>query len=201
MRNAVEAALKARSWAANAHLRAQVLYYLAENFTAREAEAVALLTTASGQSQDEARAEVAQTIERTFLFAGLADKLDGKVHATKPRHLCLSLNEPLGVVGVIGPDDAPLLGLVSMVLPLIAAGNAVIAILAGGRAAGGAALSTAGYVRRSGRRHQPADRKPRPAGRALADHDAVDAVWVCRTPALQARVETLSAGNLKQTWE
>lgn len=201
IRNALEAALKAKSWAANAHLRAQVLYYLAENFAARAEEAAGLLARMTGAKPQAAAAEVRAAIDKIFLFAGLADKLDGAVQAVKPRHLCLSTHEPLGVVGVIAPDDAPLLGLISLLMPLVAAGNAVVAVPSP-RLGPLVALI-----------YQLLDTSDMPAGvinlvtgdatalaPTLAEHDALDGLWAVTAPDLQRQIETKGADNLKQIW-
>ena len=86
IRNAVEAAAKAASWgAATAHNRAQILYYIAENLSARAAEFEARLRAMTGASAKDAAEEVATSIRRTFFYAGFADKHDGAVHSTKSR--------------------------------------------------------------------------------------------------------------------
>jgi aldehyde dehydrogenase (NAD+) len=200
IRNAVEAALKAGGWAANAHGRAQVLFYLAENLAARAGD----LTTAlvqMGATPGEATQELRKTQERIFYYAGMADKDDGRTHAAKPRHLTLSVPEPLGVVGVAAPDEAPLLALMSLILPLIAVGNTVVAVPSPAHALIMQPL------------YQLFDTSDLPGGvvnlvagdrdalaGVLAEHDAVDALWYHGSAEGAARVETLSAGNLKQVW-
>ncbi|RCS21924.1 aldehyde dehydrogenase family protein [Phyllobacterium salinisoli] len=201
VRDAVEAALKAKAWAANAHGRAQVVYFIAENISVRADELAAQIRAMTGVSKEQAEGEVRQTIERCFYYAGLADKDDGAVHATKPRHLTLSLKEPLGVVGVLAPDEAPLLGLMSLVLPLIATGNRVVAVPSGAHALIAQPL------------FQVFDTSDLPGGVVnlitgerdvlaitLAEHDAVDGIWYHGGKEGAARVEALSAGNLKQVW-
>ena len=126
VRNAVEAAAKAGGWgAATAHNRAQVLYYLAENLSAAQ-EFAERLSAQTGASAREARAEVETAVRRAFYYAGFADKFDGAVHATKTRFVTLAMNEPWGVMGIVCPDEAPLIGFVSLVLPAIAMGNSVV---------------------------------------------------------------------------
>lgn len=201
VRNAVEAALKASSWAANPHGRAQVIYFIAENISARADELSAQLQTLTGVSKSQAEREVRQTIERCFYYAGLADKDDGAIHATKPRHLTLSLKEPVGVMGVLAPDEAPLLGLMSMILPLIATGNRVVAVPSGAHALIAQPL------------FQVFDTSDLPGGvvnlvtgerdvlaKTLGEHAAVDGIWYYGTAEGAAAVETMSAGNLKQVW-
>src|SRR5205807_2198640 len=109
IRNAVEAARKASGWSkATAHNRAQVLYYLGENLAQRQKEIAARLARVVGEEQ--ARAEVALSIERIFFYAAYADKFDGAVHSPPIRNVSIAMNEPVGTVGIICPREAPLLG-------------------------------------------------------------------------------------------
>ena len=127
IRNAVEAAGKAEAWAkATAHNRAQVLYYCAENLAQRRGEIVQRLAGAVGEKQ--ATAEVDLGIERIFSYAAWADKFDGAVHNPPFRNVAIAMHEAIGTVGVICPAEAPLLGFLSLVMPLLAAGNTLIAV-------------------------------------------------------------------------
>ncbi len=129
IRNAVEAATKAGSWgAATAHNRAQVLYYLGENLDARRADFVARLMESTGVNEKKAEEEFETALRRIFYYAAQADKFDGAVHSTKSRHVTLAMNEPWGVMGIVCPDEAPLLSLVSLVLPAIAMGNRTVVV-------------------------------------------------------------------------
>jgi aldehyde dehydrogenase (NAD+) len=192
VRNAVEAAGKAGGWGGiTAHNRAQVLYFLAENLSQRGAEFAALTS----------EAEVEATIRRAFWYAAQADKFDGRVAATKSSHLTLTLNEPLGTIGLIAPDEAPLLGLMSLVLPAIAMGNRVVATASQSRPLIAARL------------YQVLETSDLPAGvvnlltgardtlaKVLAEHDDVAALWYCGSAEGAAMVEVASAGNLKPIW-
>ena len=110
IRNAVAAARAAESWSkATAHNRAQILYYIAENLSARADEFAKRIKAMTGASQ--AKREVEAAISRLFSYGAWADKYDGSVHAPPLRGVALAMNEPLGVAGVICPDEAPLLGL------------------------------------------------------------------------------------------
>src|SRR5579863_9348303 len=127
IRNAVEAAHKAESWAkTTAHNRAQVLYYIAENLSQRREEIAARLSGIVDRKQ--ADAEVNLAIERTFSYAAWADKFDGAIHNPPFRNIAIAMNEPIGTVGIVCPAEAPLLGLLSLILPAIAVGNTVVAI-------------------------------------------------------------------------
>lgn len=199
IRNAVEAAAKAGGWSsATAHNRAQVVYYIAENLSARADEFVARLRS-MGQGAAAARAEVDQSLARIFWYAAQADKHDGRVHATKSRHVTLAMNEPWGVMGVICPDEAPLLGFVSLVMPAIAMGNRVIAVPSPHQPLAATDL------------YQVFDTSDVPGGvvnivtgerdelaKTLAEHDDVAALWYFG-PGVKM-VEAASAGNLKATW-
>ena len=202
VRNAVEAAAKASGWgAATAHNRAQVLYYLAENLSARAEEFAKRLRAMTGASARAAEAEVEGAIRRAFFYAGFADKFDGAVHATRTRFVTIAMNEPWGVMGVICPDEVPLLGFVSLVMPAIAMGNCVIAV----PSAVHALMATDLY--------SVLDTSDMPGGvvnivtgdanalaATLAEHEGVDALWYVGDAAGAAKVEALSAGNLKATW-
>ena len=115
------------SWAkATAHNRAQVLYYCAENWRSAAKKSSVDLAEAVGEKQ--AAAEVDLGIERIFSYAAWADKFDGAVHNPPFRNIAIAMNEPIGTVGVICPTEAPLLGFLSLVMPLLAMGNTVIAV-------------------------------------------------------------------------
>jgi aldehyde dehydrogenase (NAD+) len=202
IRNAVEAATKASSWgAATAHNRAQVLYYVAENLAARADEFTRRLHAMTGASARAARAEVDASIRRAFVYAAYADKFDGAVHATRARFVTLAMNEPWGVMGIVCPDEAPLLAFVSLVMPAIAMGNCVVAVPSASHP-----LSATDF-------YSVLDTSDVPAGvvnmvtgeanvlaKTLAEHDGVDALWYVGYAAGAAQVEALSAGNLKATW-
>jgi aldehyde dehydrogenase (NAD+) len=202
IRNAVEAAAKATAWAgATAHNLAQVLYYLAENLSARAQEFAARLRVMTGASPAAAAAEVEASVRRAFFYAGFADKFDGAVHATRTRFVTIAMNEPWGVMGVVCPQEAPLLGFVSLVMPAIAMGNCVVAA----PSASHPLLATDLY--------SVLDTSDVPGGvvnivtgdsnglaATLAEHDGVDALWYVGDAAGAARVEALAAGNLKATW-
>src|SRR5271163_830759 len=127
IRNAVEAARKAEAWGkATAHNRAQVLYYCAENLSQRRDEIIRCLSAVVGAKQ--AAAELDLSIERIFSYAAWADKFDGAVHNPPFRNIAIAMNEPIGTVGIICPSEAPLLGILSLVLPALAVGNTVIAV-------------------------------------------------------------------------
>ncbi|MCA0270774.1 MAG: aldehyde dehydrogenase family protein [Proteobacteria bacterium] len=199
IRNAVEAAHAAKGWGgATGHNRAQVLYCLAENLSAREAEFAATLKAAGVPNP---AGEVAAAIQRAFYYAAQADKFDGAVHSTKSAHVTLAMPEPFGVMGIACPNDAPLLGFLSLVLPAIAMGNRVVAVPSQSMPLVATDL------------YQVFDTSDLPGGvvnivtgprdelaKTLAQHDDVAAMWYCGSPEGAQMVEAESAGNLKVTW-
>ena len=200
VRNAVEAARKAAVWAkTTAHNRAQVLYYMAENLAQRQSEVTHRLAKAVGERQ--AAAEVSASIERLFSYAAWADKFDGAVHNPPFRNITIAMNEPIGNVGVICPREAPLLGFLSLVLPAIAVGNAVIAV------------PSEAYPLITGDLYQLFDTSDLPGGvvnivtgysaqllKVLAEHDDVDAIWCFTDEAAASAAKSFSTGNLKQVF-
>ena len=200
IRNAVEAARKAESWGkTTAHNRAQVLFYIAENLAQRADEIQKRL--AAGVGEKQATDEVRLSIERLFSYAAWADKFDGAVHNPPFRNISIAMNEAIGTVGVVCPAAAPLLGFFSLVLPLISAGNTVVAI------------PSEKYPLIAGDLYQVFETSDLPGGvvnlvtgrtselmKVLAEHDDVDALWCYGDEATCATAKALSAGNLKQVW-
>lgn len=132
LRNAVEAAAKAGpGWARRSpYNRAQILYRLAEMLEARSAELVASLVRFGAREADATRG-MSVAVDRMIHYAGWADKYEhllGSVNPVASPHFNFTVTEPMGVVGVIAPDSPPLLGLLSMIAPVIACGNTVVAL-------------------------------------------------------------------------
>jgi acyl-CoA reductase-like NAD-dependent aldehyde dehydrogenase len=124
LRDAIVAARGAQpKWAgATAYNRGQVLYRIAEMMEARTAEFAEL---AGGTG------EVERAIDRWVWYAGFADKLAqtlGSANAVAGPYFNFTVPEPTGVVGIIAPDEPPLLGLVSRIAPALVGGNAIVAI-------------------------------------------------------------------------
>ncbi len=202
IRNAVEAAHKASGWAkATAHNRAQVLYFLAENLAARALEFEERLIAQTGQSASSAIEEVNLSIERIFYYAAQADKYDGQVKQTPVRNVTLAMPEALGVMGILCPHEAPLLGFISLVIPAITMGNAVVVV------------PSETYPLSATDLYQVLDTSDVPNGviniitgnkdslaKTLAEHDDVDSVWYRGSRDGCKLVEAASIGNLKQTW-
>jgi aldehyde dehydrogenase (NAD+) len=200
IRNAVEAARKAAGWAkSTAHNRAQVLYYLAENLYLRRDEVSNRLAGVLGEKQ--AAAELNASIERIFSYAAWADKFDGAVHSPPVRNIAMAMHEPLGTVGILCPNETPLLGLVSLVMPVIAAGNTAIVV------------PSETYPLIAGDLYQLFDSSDLPGGavnivtgdqsqllKTLAEHHDVDAIWCFADEASASAAKSFSTGNLKQVF-
>jgi len=200
IRNAVEAAHSAAGWArASAHNRAQVLYYLAENMMQRRDEIAHRLAAIVGEAQSAAELDL--SIQRVFTYAAWADKYEGVVHHPPGRNITIAMPEPIGAVGILAPSEAPLLGLLSLILPAIAVGNTVVAV------------PSERYPLIIGDLYQLFDTSDLPAGvvnlvagrpaelaRTLAEHDGIDAIWCFRSNEEAAFVRAASIGNMKQVW-
>ncbi|MDE2974440.1 MAG: aldehyde dehydrogenase family protein [Gemmatimonadota bacterium] len=203
VRNAVEAAARARTGlaASNAHLRAQILYFLAENLAVRAAEFAAELRRCAGTSEAAARAEVKAAVRTLFTFAAWADKHDGRVHSTPFPNVTFAMNEPVGTVAVRCGGRAPLAGVTGPVAAALSQGNAVVAVLPERFPVPALDLVQiletsdvpAGAVNILSGIH-------REVVPALASHDDVDQVWDFVADGLSGEVERLSVGNLKRVW-
>ncbi len=202
VRNAVEAAANAKSWSkTSAHLRAQILYYIGENLSARSREFADRIHDLTGVHAKNAQAEVDTAISRLFTYAAWADKLDGAAKAVPIRGIALAMNEPVGTIGIFCPDDMPLLGLISTIAPAIAMGNRVVGV------------ASEPYPLAATDFYQVLETSDVPAGVVniltgphselaphLAGHANVDAVWSFSSTDLSAQIELESAANLKRTW-
>jgi len=132
LRNAVEAAAKAGpGWAKRtAYNRGQILYRLGEMLEARRQELIDTLVR-FGAVKGAAGRELDVAIDRLVYYAGWADKYEqvlGNVNPVASPHFNFTVTEPMGVIGVIAPDAPALLGLVSLVAPIIVSGNTVVAM-------------------------------------------------------------------------
>jgi aldehyde dehydrogenase (NAD+) len=202
VRDAVEAAHAAAAWGRGAgHLRAQILYYIAENLSARTEEFAGRIAAQTGAGAEASHAEVDATIARLFSYAAWADKFDGAVHQVPIRGVTLAMHEPIGVIGIAAPDPHPLLGLVSLVAPAIALGNTVVVIPSTPHPL--SATDFYGVLETSdlpdGVINIVTGEKDALA-KILAEHLDVDAVWYCGGPDGGRVVEEASAGNMKRTW-
>ncbi|ARO15339.1 aldehyde dehydrogenase (NAD+) [Ketogulonicigenium robustum] len=197
LRNAVEAMNAAKGWATTSgHARAQVLYFLAENLSARAGEFAALIDRFGGAGQ----AEVEDSLNALFTAAAWADKFDGRVAGVPFGGLSLVLRTPVGKIAAICPDDAGLLAPITLLGGALTLGNRITLVVPPRLSL----IATALY--------QVLDTSDVPAGTVniitanpheiaphMAAHHDIDAAWAF-DPALAPGVEEESARNLKRTW-
>lgn len=131
VRNAVSAARKAMAWSERtAFNRGQILYRIAEMLEGRKAQFIEELKL-QGASPKAAEAEVNVAIDRIVYYSGWCDKYQqilGSVNPVASSHFNFSVPEPTGVVGIVCPEDTSLVGLVSLVLPVICGGNTCVVL-------------------------------------------------------------------------
>jgi acyl-CoA reductase-like NAD-dependent aldehyde dehydrogenase len=195
VRDAVRAAREAQpGWAkATAYNRGQVLYRLAEMVEARIAEFADLCG---------GRDEVERSIDRIVWYAGWADKLPQVLGGSNPvagPYFNFTVPEPTGVVAVLAPDQPPLLGLVTRLLPPLVGGNAVVAVASEARPLASIELAEAlatsdvpgGVVNLlTGHRAELAP--------VLAAHMDVNAIDLCGADGDAPELERAAADNVKR---
>jgi aldehyde dehydrogenase (NAD+) len=200
IRNAVEAAQAASSWSGTTgHLRAQILYYMAENLSARGAEFARNLDAYSGAKNGKDQVEKA--LDTLFTFAAWADKNDGGVCNTPMRGATLSINEPIGVIGAFCGETAPLVDLITPIAAGLSMGNRMVIV-----APENAPLIATDL-------YQILDTSDVPAGvvniltgdhadlaPTMASHMDIDAVWSLSHADISKTIEEGSVSNLKRTW-
>ncbi|GAB5416477.1 MAG: aldehyde dehydrogenase family protein [Crocinitomicaceae bacterium] len=133
-RNAVVAARKAfGGWSERAAFnRGQILYRIGEMLEGRKAQFIEELKL-QGASKGQAEKEVEAAIDRLVYYAGWCDKISqvsGGVNPVASSHFNFSVNEPMGVVGILADQSTSLIGLVSQIAPILAGGNTCICIAA-----------------------------------------------------------------------
>ena len=202
LRNAVEAAHAEKSWAGmTGHARAQVLYYIAENLAIRSEEFAERISEMTNQSPESAKEEVEKSIERIYIYAAFADKYDGQAHSTVQRMVTLAMPEAVGVMGIVCPDENPLLGFISTVIPAIAMGNNVVVIPSENHPFSATdfyqILETSDVP--SGTVNIVTGHKDELA-KELAKHYNVDGIWYFGTKESCKDIEFLSAESMKRSW-
>ena len=200
MRNAVEAMNAAKAWGkTTGHLRAQILYYLGENLSARADEFAARIDDLVGTKRG--KSEVESAIDRLFTWAAWADKYDGRVKGVPMRGIALAMHEPVGKIAAFAPDEAPLAGLAALIGPALAMGNRITLV-----ASEPYPLSATDF-------YQVLETSDVPAGVVniltgphgelaphIAGHMDIDAVWSFSSSDISGVIEREAAGNLKRTW-
>ncbi|UWQ96351.1 aldehyde dehydrogenase family protein [Rhodobacteraceae bacterium M385] len=202
IRNAVEAARGAAKWGkSTGHLRAQILYFLAENLSARSGEFATRIADSLGTPQGKAATEVDQAISTLFTAAAWADKFDGTAKGVPLRGVALAMKEPVGIIGAFAPDDAPLLASTTLLAGALAMGNRIV--LAPSQAAPLVVTDL----------YQVLDTSDVPAGvvnivtgphadlaPTLASHMEIDSLWSFSPHTDPVALQAASASNLKRTW-
>ena len=199
VRNAVEAMNAAKGWAnTTGHLRAQILYYIAENLSARADEFADRIKALTGKS---GKAELDHCLNTLFTFAAWADKYDGQVHDVPIRGVALAMKEPVGKIAAFCDDAYPLLGTIAPMAAALSMGNRITLI-----ASEPFPLAATDF-------YQVLETSDVPAGvvniltghhaelaQPVASHADIDAVWSFSAKDISATIEKASAGNLKRTW-
>jgi aldehyde dehydrogenase (NAD+) len=206
IRDAAEAAHAAHTakpgWAMrHGYNRSQILFFIAENLDARRIEFAKRVTAMTGWRQSSAQEEVDISVQRLFTYAAWADKFGGTVQETTLRGITLAVNEPVGVLGIICPEEYPLLGFISLMAPAIARGNTVVMV------------PSQKYPLSATDFYQVLDTSDVPAGvvniitgdrdhlaKTLIQHEDVDGVWYFGPAEGSYQVEFESAANMKRTW-
>jgi len=189
-------------WSAKSAMnRGQILYRIAEMLESRKSQFVEELVK-QGSAQTKAEEEVTLSIDRLIYYSGWCDKFQQLFSAVNPvasSHFNFSAPEPTGVVAIIAPQNSGLLGLVSVIAPVIAGGNACVVlastempltaitfseVLATSDLPGGVVNILTGYV---------AELAP-----FFADHMDVNATIYCdNDPAIKQMIREKAALNLK----
>jgi acyl-CoA reductase-like NAD-dependent aldehyde dehydrogenase len=195
VRDAVRAARGAQpKWAgATAYNRGQVLYRIAEMIETRIAEFADLCS---------GRDEVERSIDRIVWYAGWADKLPQVLGGSNPvagPYFNFTVPEPTGVVAVLAPEEPPLLGLVTRLMPPLVGGNAIVAVASEARPLAAIELAEAlatsdvpgGVVNLLTGQHGE-------LGPVLASHMDVNAIDLCGADGDGPELERLAAENVKR---
>ena len=202
IRNAVVAADKALGWTHySGHQRAQILYYIAENLSARADEFINRLKVLSGVSTSKARAEFDLSIKRLFSAAAWTDKYEGSIHQPPLRGVVLSMKEAVGVLGVVSAESSPWLSFISLIAPAIAMGNRVVVVPSKSMPL----MATDFY--------QVLETSDLPAGvinivtgdqneltKVMARHNGVDGLWYFGSLEMSKEIEINASEDMKRTW-
>jgi acyl-CoA reductase-like NAD-dependent aldehyde dehydrogenase len=205
LRDAVVAARKAQpAWAkATAYLRGQVLYRAAEMMEGRRGQLALAVAAAEGAGSGDAASGVDTAVDRMVWYAGWSDKLAQVAGGANPvagPYFNFSIPEPTGVVGILAPESSSLVGLVSVLAPVIVSGNAAVVVASEARPTPAVELAEVlatsdlpgGVVNiLTGRTAELAP--------VLAAHRDVEALDLAGAPeALEVDLEVAAAGNVKR---
>jgi betaine-aldehyde dehydrogenase len=193
-------ALETTDWRDNPGARTAALFAFSEAVRGRHQDLAMQLTRESGKPFQISRGEALRLAETTGYFAGLARWIFGRSQVPQPGSLSIIMREPVGVVGIIVPWNAPLALLARAIAPALAAGNAVIVK---------PASYTAGSTVELGRIIEGISEFPKgivnivtgpgdPVGVELAKHEDVDMIAFTGDTSTGREVMRLAAGNLKK---
>ena len=200
VRNAVEAMNAAKGWSGTtAHLRAQILYFLGENLSARGEEFAARLNAMTGRRTGAA--EVSAAVDACFTWAAWADKFDGRAKPVPMRGVALAMNEPVGNIAAFARSEAPLSNLTEIIGAALAMGNRLMLVAAEEIPLVATDLMQvletsdvpAGVVNILTGSHE--ELAPQIGG-----HSDIDAVWSFSDVNLARTLEFEAANNLKRVW-
>ena len=200
IRNAVEAANKQMNWTVlSSHARAQIMFYIAENLSQRRDYFISLLSSTTFCQNPIQEFDTA--LKRLFSFASWADKFDGAVHQAPIRANTIALNEPVGVIGVICPNLAPLASFVTLIAAALCQGNRLVVI------------PSENFPLPAVDMYQIFDTSDVPSAainivtgkheeliKTLSEHNAVDGIWNFGDPKYESDIDIASISNLKQIW-
>ena len=200
IRNAVEAANKKVNWTAlSCHARAQILFYIAENLSQRRDYFIKLLSLTT-LCLDPIQ-EFDTALKRLFTFASWADKFDGSVHQAPIRANTIALNEPVGVMGIICPDIAPLASFITLIAAALCQGNRLVVIPSENfplpavdmyQIFETSDVPEAAVNVVTGKHGELID--------TLCEHNSVDGIWNFGDPKYVSAIDKASISNLKQIW-
>ena len=200
IRNAVQAQAACGWGKTSGHLRAQILYYIAENLAA-QAEGFAVRLNAMTATKGGA-SEVDAAVDILFTYAAWADKFEGRAKSVPIRGVALAMREPVGRIAVLCPDATPLLGLVMPMAAALSTGNTITLcasqpfplaatdfyhILEASDVPAGAVNILTG---------SQADLAPH-----LGAHMDIDSVWCLSHQDAKQAVKAKASSNIKRVWE
>ena len=202
IRNAVEAANNNKNWQIrNKHNVAQIIYFIAENMEIRKIELRDRLMELLCLSKNDAINEVEESIFRLYHYASMSDKYDGRVHHTPFRNVTLAMPEAIGTLGIILPDEYPLLAFISTVIPAIIRGNNVVVV------------PSEKYPLITTDMYQIFETSDLPGGvinivtgkrdelgSVLSEHSSVEGVWYFGSKEGSKMIELNATENMKRTW-
>lgn len=197
---AAREAFETSDWRDNPGARTAALFAFSEAVRERHQDLAMQLTRESGKPLAISRGEALRLSETTSYFAGLARWIFGRSQIPQPGSLSIIMREPVGVVGIIVPWNAPLALLARAIAPALAAGNAVVVK---------PASYTAGSTVELGRIIEGIREFPKgvvnivtgpgdPVGVELAKHEDVDMIAFTGDTSTGREVMRLAAGNLKK---